>query len=185
MGRKPRSRNKGYFFRTGRGWYTKIEGQFVPLETATGQRLRDKGTPDRVVKEAYHRVIVHGNSPKTEEATVLEVVQAYIASVEVSGAASTLSSRADALYDFCFGFPARFRTSTSPDSRRRIDQGDVSPVATSVGSPAGCTATASGGGVGAEVPGRVSGFGVQPASSSPVTTRAAMRTRGAALMGRP
>lgn len=40
-GRPSGSRNRGYFYRAGRGWYAKLDGKFVPLEYPNGDRRRD------------------------------------------------------------------------------------------------------------------------------------------------
>ena len=47
------SHNKGYFFRTGRGWFTKEAGQFIPLTDEAGIRLIHRNAAG--VREAYAR----------------------------------------------------------------------------------------------------------------------------------
>lgn len=52
LGRRKGSRNRGYFYRENRGWFTKLDAKFVPLEDEQGARLKDRHTPDDVVKAA-------------------------------------------------------------------------------------------------------------------------------------
>ncbi|MCC7085485.1 MAG: hypothetical protein IT427_10800, partial [Pirellulales bacterium] len=52
---------KGYFYRSGRGWYTKVKGKFIALEDASGNRLKAPDAPVNVLKAAYHRV--HASKP--------------------------------------------------------------------------------------------------------------------------
>lgn len=109
VGRSTGSRNRGYFFREGRGWYTKIGRKFVPLEYENGDRMRSKNTPIADVKAAYHRLMTTPLPPAPEDgATILQVCTAYLAKVKDSGASSTLTVRTNTLFDFCFGLPSRF-----------------------------------------------------------------------------
>ena len=112
MGRQPGSRNRGYFYRAGRGWFTKIDGSFVALTDPEGERIRSKSTPIAEVKAAYARIIAAPvepvNSP-AEGTTVQDVCNAYLDQAKAEGSGKTYGIRADALFDFCYGFPARFR----------------------------------------------------------------------------
>src|SRR5262245_52478537 len=111
-GRRKGSRNKGYFYRRNRGWCTKKGSLFVPLTDEHGQRLRDRATPDEIVKDAYHRWCAESRKTKPAPdsgATVLEVCSAYLAKAQADGAAKTHYDRADTLFDFCFGLPPEFR----------------------------------------------------------------------------
>src|SRR4051812_37822732 len=112
-GRRKGSRNKGYFYRKGRGWYAKAGSQFYPLTNEQGERLKDRLTPETEVKAAYSRWLL--DKPGTKNlvpagtATVLEVCTAYLAKAkEEKGENKTFSDRAETLFDFCFGLPARF-----------------------------------------------------------------------------
>lgn len=112
-GRRKGSRNKGYFYRKGRGWYVKAGSQFIALTGENGERLRDRDTPEADVKAAYARYQL--DKPGTKNlvpagtATVMEVCVAYLAKAkEEKGENKTFSDRAETLFDFCFGLPARF-----------------------------------------------------------------------------
>jgi hypothetical protein len=48
LGRRRGSRNKGYFFREGRGWFTKDGAKFVPLADESGNRLRARESGSRI-----------------------------------------------------------------------------------------------------------------------------------------
>ena len=108
-GRRAGTRNRGYFFRKGRGWFTKIGNQFVPLEYENGDRMRSQNTPIAEVKAAYHRKMAEpDDQSSTSDVTVLQVCTAYLDKVKDSGAAGTHDSRQRTLFDFCFGLPSRF-----------------------------------------------------------------------------
>lgn len=109
-GRRKGSRNRGYFFKKGRGWVANIKGRQVPLEYENGDRMRDQNTPQADVKLAYHRMMAAPAQPADDgpDATVLQVCLAYLAMVEDSGAKSTFVSRQNTLFDFCIGLPSRF-----------------------------------------------------------------------------
>jgi len=115
MGRQPDSRNRGFFFRAGRGWFTKIDGSFVALTDPEGERLRSKSTPIAEVKAAYARIIAAPveSVNSTAGTTIQDVVNAYLDWAKIEGSGKTYSIRADALFDFCYGFPARFRDKSS------------------------------------------------------------------------
>jgi integrase len=136
-GRKAGSRNKGYFYRTGRGWYAKIRGEFVALEYENGERMRDKDVPAAEAKAARERAIraylaaaenakiaqadstepdaaPTQSSEVTDSLTILDVCKAYLAEAKATGAETTYKARAGILFDFCFGLPARFRPDDDP-----------------------------------------------------------------------
>lgn len=115
-GRKRGSRNRGYFYRKGRGWQTKDQlGAFVWLTDEAGERLRDPAAAD-AAKLAYARHLTRANeqaaAPAADPdcATVLEVSQAYLAKAkEEAGENKTFTDRAESLFDFNFGLPAKFK----------------------------------------------------------------------------
>lgn len=108
-GRRTGTRNRGYFFRVGRGWCTKIGGQFLPLEYENGDRMRSQNTPLSEVKAAYHRRMNAPSNPSSiPDVTVLQVCTAYLDKVRDDGAEATHTSRQNTLFDFCFGLPSRF-----------------------------------------------------------------------------
>ena len=103
LGRKKRGHNRGYFFRSRRGWYANDGKRMVPLLFADGPRIQDKETPDGEVEAAYERwkrarqtadkaragVTTHG------EVTVEDVCRVYLAEAGVNGARETFLGRAD------------------------------------------------------------------------------------------
>lgn len=108
-GRRVGSRNRGFFYREGRGWFTKQGNQFVPLEYENGDRMRSKNIPVEEVKSAYRRSLIEpDDSESVVDATVLQVCTAYLDKVKDSGAESTYTVRQNTLFDFCFGLPSRF-----------------------------------------------------------------------------
>ena len=53
-GRRKGSRNKGYFFRAGRGWFTNENSRFVPLTDKAGGRIKDENAK-QAAKHSSHR----------------------------------------------------------------------------------------------------------------------------------
>lgn len=125
-GRRPGSRNRGYFYRKGRGWCATEGTRAVPLVSDTGERLKDRETPLETVRAAYSRHLVRQSQPvlaERERVTVLETCQLYLDNVKATGAESTYQARAGTLYDFCIGLPASFRNRTP--SKREIDEARI------------------------------------------------------------
>ncbi|WP_425616689.1 tyrosine-type recombinase/integrase [Anatilimnocola sp. NA78] len=111
-GRVKGSRNKGYFFRKGRGWFSKnAAGKFVPLKDESGALLRNENTPELQIKQAYARHTL--SSPQTQTAasgvTVEEVCSYYIQRAERESRSTTVEKRADTLFDLCYGLSPRWR----------------------------------------------------------------------------
>jgi len=76
--------------------------------------MRGQNTPIAEVKAAYHRERAKPTVPQPVVAepntvTVLAVCNAYLDQALAVNAKATYDNRADALFDFCFGLPARFR----------------------------------------------------------------------------
>lgn len=116
-GRRKGSRNKGYFYRKGRGWFAKEGSQFTPLTYEQGNRLRDESAPEAEIRAAHARWLLmkrDSTAAGTKQvpvgsATVLEICTAYLAKAkEERGKNRTFQDRAETLFDFCFGLPARF-----------------------------------------------------------------------------
>ena len=108
-GRRKGSRNRGYFFIKDRGWVANVNGRRVPLEYEGGDRMWDENTPQADVKAAYFRLMAApADQVDVGDVSVWQVCNAYLATVEDSGAKSTLVSRENTLFDFCFGLPSRF-----------------------------------------------------------------------------
>ena len=129
MARPVGSRNVGYFFRQGRGWYTQIaeparddngnlklnakgnpivKRRFQALTDDNGKPLRSKATPRAEVKAAYQRAMGAPVVP-VDGVTVQEVCDAYLDNISDSG--TTYEMRRDILYDFCTGYAPGHRTS--------------------------------------------------------------------------
>jgi integrase len=120
IGRKRGSRNVGYFFRKGRGWVTKTGTTCILLTDQNGQPLRDRNSPPEKVRDAYKRV-ANRPAPPVETVTVLEVCNAYLATVKNK---ETFNQRTDTLYDLCFGVPSRFKhNGKMPKASDRIHSG--------------------------------------------------------------
>ncbi len=120
MGRRKGGHNdKGYFYRSGRGWHAVVEGRFVPLLYENGDRMRDKATPVAELKAAYRRAVDRRpeDIAKPDQVTVLQVCAAYLEQVESDGAASTYENRSRTLFDFCFGLPAKFLGDDKPKAK--------------------------------------------------------------------
>ena len=112
LGRAKGRRTKGYFYRSGRGWYTKDRSRFLPLAYEDGQHIKDPRVDERLVQEAHARLLLskQANPAQPSQVTVLEVCQAYLENAKATGAAKTHSDRADTLFDFCFGLPSAYRS---------------------------------------------------------------------------
>lgn len=120
--RRKGSRNKGYWFRTGRGWYVTEESSSIPLCDVNGNHIKSADAAEEA-KEAYARHLL-GRKPKVSTLTVREGCEIYLDHAESNGAAQTFNLRAGYLYDLCNGLPAKFRESgTKPTSKDRIHSG--------------------------------------------------------------
>ena len=107
-----RVHDKGYFFRAGRGWFTKVGGRFVPLTDKAAARIKDENAK-QAAKDAYARHLVEcGEQPQQtgDGKTVEEVVAYYLKHAERENRASTYKMRADTLFDFVYGLPSKWRT---------------------------------------------------------------------------
>lgn len=118
LGRKRRGRNRGYFYRSGRGWYANDGKRMVPLLFPNGSRIREEETPHDEVKAAFERWKETGRTAEKTRAdaaadscvTVEDVCRAYLAEAQTNGAHQTFVGRADTLFDLCYGLPGRFRS---------------------------------------------------------------------------
>ncbi len=122
-GRKRGSRNRGYYFRTGRGWYTSEGHRLLDEE---GIHMQHSKTAHKVLNEAYtHTQLQPPQKKQTAKkkqnsVTMLEVCQAYLAHAKAMGAPKTHHDRADTLFDFCFGIPPEFRDKKEGSKPKRI-----------------------------------------------------------------
>lgn len=137
-GRKKGGRNKGYFFRTGRGWYVVKDRQFVPLTDENGERLRDKETDTEVLREAHARLVLDRPAER-HDALLPDIADAQVGAVCASyldhlrsqageltthprGKAKTYVDRGQTLFDFCYGLPGEFFC--NGDREKRAIKGD-------------------------------------------------------------
>ncbi len=104
--RKKGSRNKGYFFRKGRGWCATDK---TALTDADGNRIRDKDVDPEIIKEAYARYLLQRTKPqlvkKADHITVIEACQLYLDDCKATGSSTTYDMRGRILFDFCTGLP--------------------------------------------------------------------------------
>ena len=113
-GRAKGRRNLGYFYRKGRGWFTSNDEKLCDAE---GNHLRNPDD-DETAQIAYARYVAErATNPLTstccrDSMLVADVCQRYLEHAQRQNAAETYRLRADLLFDFCSGFPARFREQT-------------------------------------------------------------------------
>ena len=121
-GRKSGGANRGYFYRSGRGWYASNEGSPKALRDPDGRPIKAAKTPHSKLREALARFQSNADHSARERrasqdrlaqahagVTVLDVCQAYLSHVKATGSEATHKLRADSLFDLCFGLPARYR----------------------------------------------------------------------------
>jgi len=82
-GRRKGRRDKGYFYRKGRGWVTSDEGSMVPLTFPDGTGIRDRQAEESTVKEAHARWLVAKQAAKEVarihlESAAARVPEAYL-----------------------------------------------------------------------------------------------------------
>jgi hypothetical protein len=71
--------------------------------------MQDENIPLTNVKAAYFQLMAApADQVEVGDASVLQVYDAYLATVHDTGAKSTLVGRENTLFDFCFGLPSRF-----------------------------------------------------------------------------
>ncbi len=118
--RKKGGHNKGYFFRTGRGWYAVDGTRQVPLRYEDGVHIKDSKADDRDIREAHARFVLdrQQEAEVLNDTTVLDVSIAYLRHTKSNGAEKTHFDRADTLFDFCFGLPPEFRNKEGTAPKR-------------------------------------------------------------------
>ena len=149
-GRRKGSRNKGYYFRSGRGWYVFSNGKYVPLLDENGLQVRDKDTSQKVLRELSQG---HETADATETADtyteeklpeianpgvgieVGEICGNYLDHLKAAagefdtanprGKAKTYVDRGQTLFDFCYGLPGEFFCLGDLEKRKR--KGDPEP----------------------------------------------------------
>ena len=92
QGRRDGGRNRGYWFRSGRGWHATVDGQPVRLLDQQGQAIRDKKA-DREAKLAYARLLTAAKERRRDGATVVEVAVYYLDWAQANNRRSTYEIR--------------------------------------------------------------------------------------------
>ena len=132
IGRRKGSRTKGFFFRQGRGWFTKLEGKFIPLLDEDGARLRDQQTPRQVLDQARARFLTTTRVVPEDDAEVGEVCGKYLEHIRAQlpdefkpvGLGKTYIDRGQTLYDFCYGLPGEFFCEGDSEKRKAKGSGE-------------------------------------------------------------
>lgn len=115
QGRKSGARTKGYFYRLKRGWCASDK---TPLTYQDGTKIKDRNAPVAELKAAYARYQAEQNDARRRandkklqqlNTSVGTVCNIYLGHCEATDAPTTFKQRADYLFDFCTGFPFRFR----------------------------------------------------------------------------
>ena len=113
---------RGYFYRAGRGWFTKADGRFIPLTDEAGERFRERKVSEDRLKDASARIRVslreaeaQVRSETQRDAQVGEVCRDYLNHLKAQadlpskqGIARTYLDRGRTLFDFCYGLPAKY-----------------------------------------------------------------------------
>jgi integrase len=120
-GRRKGSRTRGYWFRSGRGWYvTSHDGKAVAL-CASGQHIKDKQATE-AAEAAYVAYLKHLEQQAARMATgastpLMEVCRSYLDDLKRHGNPATYDLRADYLFNFATGFGAKFAPHRKPKSK--------------------------------------------------------------------
>ena len=111
-GRKRGGHNKGYWFRTGRGWYTTEGIKKTPLLSEDGEHLKDRDA-EAEAERAYARHLLGQQETARRDAVgdtalINRVCQDYLDHCRTNNRPSTFDKRGLFLFDFCYGLPSRF-----------------------------------------------------------------------------
>ena len=100
MARKRGSRNRGFWFRRGRGWYVGSD----KLLNADGQHIKE-AADRQAAEQAYHALRANGPAPESNGNgfTVREVCREYLKEAKAKASPQTYTLRKRLLYDFCEG----------------------------------------------------------------------------------
>lgn len=122
-GRKKGGRNRGFYYRKGRGWYAVEGSQRIPLRYENGEHIKAQDADGRDIQEAHARYLLERQeTPVAQDTTtVMEACLAYLAEAKANGAPKTHADRADTLFDFCFGIPPEYRSYCKHDQFRNGD----------------------------------------------------------------
>ena len=107
-GRTKGRRNRGYFYRKGRGWFTSADEKLCDSDS---NHLRDPdGHKAAALAYAHHCTAqAAGLTTPVGDSIVADVCGRYLEHARRMNADQTYRIRADILFDFCSGFPPRFR----------------------------------------------------------------------------
>ena len=108
-GRSKGSRNKGFWFRAGRGWYVTEGTSSIPLRDSDGLHIKSKQQEEEA-EEAYHRyrTIRDQQTGSGSDTPLMVVCQRYLEYSSRNDSEATYDLRGGMLFDFCTGFPRRF-----------------------------------------------------------------------------
>lgn len=118
-GRKQGRKNRGYWYRKNRGWYTS-DGQ--ALRDELGLHIKDRRTPENVLRKAMAASLSAHRPQQVESTDALSVAEACRLFLDYSLAndsPATYELRAAALFDFCTGYPASLRTKPVAERRNK------------------------------------------------------------------
>jgi len=107
-GRKTGSRNKGFFFRKGRGWYATDGARKVPLLNVQGEHIRDQSAT-KEAQQAYYRFAATRDTTAPKKAkptggvTVQEIADKFLAWCKQRDCPNTYAARSRSLFAFCTG----------------------------------------------------------------------------------
>lgn len=116
MGRAKGRKNKGFFFRTGRGWYTKPAGakSAIPIRDANGNHIKSRDH-EKEAELAYRAMTGQASHDATGSDDVLAVVCVkYLIHSKKNDQPETYRLRKRFLFDLCTGFPARYTNADPP-----------------------------------------------------------------------
>jgi integrase len=129
VGRRKGGRKRGFYWRSGRGWFALIGGKSVPLKDRQGNKLAVRGTPLDVLEAAHKQLLAEVQAAQVLVASgdtmpVMEVMRSYLDHCQHSNRSRTYDVRSRLIFDFCTGFPAAFRNKKEkPKQKDRIHQG--------------------------------------------------------------
>lgn len=111
-GRKRGGPHRGYWFRTGCGWYITLSGgESVPLCDTEGKHIRDRHAPQDLLRQSYAYGLVHrGNGPKLphkEDFTTVDICRCFLAHLKQSATPEGFKMWAQMLADMA-QTPPRF-----------------------------------------------------------------------------
>jgi integrase len=118
-GRAKGRRNRGYFHRKGRGWFTSADEKLCDPQ---GNHLRDPDDHEAAALAYAHHCTEQAAVLTTPvgDSIVADVCGRYLEHARRMNADQTYRIRADLLFDFCSGFPPRFRE--RPDKATASDR---------------------------------------------------------------